>query len=119
MKTLHDCADFITIQKKSVEVIMKKLVVFCGAIILSVSVIAQEAEDFNVDEYLTQSDSESSLNASKQVIQVAAETCRSWAKDDEVEEIELASYLLNCVNEELTYQGYSPITSINWYKTFA
>lgn len=92
---------------------MKKLAVFCGAIILSASVFAQEAEDFNFDDYSSQPDSESLVKAPEEVIKAATETCRSWAKSDEIEEAELASYLLNCVNEELKYQGYSPVTSID------
>lgn len=92
---------------------MKKLAVFCGAIILSTSISAQEVEDSNVDHYSNQTDSESLVNAPEEAIKAVTETCRSWAKGDEVEEAELASYLLNCVNEELQYQGYTPVTSID------
>ena len=92
---------------------MKKLAVFCGSIILSALVLAQETEDFTVDDYSTDPNVESLLKASEEAIEAVTESCRSWATDDEIEEAELASYLLNCVNEELLYQGYSPVTSID------
>ena len=92
---------------------MKKLAVFCGVIILSTLVLAQESEDFNFDDYSTEPNVESQVKAPQEAIKAATETCRSWAKDDEIEEAELASYLLNCVNEELKYQGYSPVASID------
>ena len=90
---------------------MKKMTVFCGAIILSAAVLAQEDEGFNFDDYLNQPDSEPLLEAPQKAIEAATDTCRSWARDDEIDEEEIDLYMRECVDEELKYQGYSPVNS--------
>lgn len=90
---------------------MKKMSVFCGAIILSASVLAQEDEGFNFDDYLNQPESAPLAEAPQKAIEAAKETCRSWARDDEIDEEEMDIYMRECVDEELKYQGYSPVAS--------
>ena len=92
---------------------MNRWAVFCGAIILSASVLAQESDASNYDDYSNQPNTESLVAAPQEAVKAATETCRSWAKEDGIDEAELASYLLDCVNEDLQYQGYSPVTSID------
>ena len=92
---------------------MKQWAVFCGAIMLPALVLTHAMAESDLDDYANRPDSASLVKAPDEVIKSAADTCRSWAKDDQIEQAELAAYLLICVNEELNYQGYSSVTSID------
>ena len=87
---------------------MKKFVVVMGTLLLSVSAIANEPDPLQLEDNLNQS----LVAASEEMVKAATETCRSWAKDEAVEEAQLDLYLLNCVNDELQIQGYLPVSTI-------
>jgi hypothetical protein len=38
--------------------------------------------------------------------------CVSWAKEDDVSNEELYNYVLKCVNDELTSEGYNKVTAV-------
>jgi len=51
--------------------------------------------------------------APKEVITQAIEDCKAWAKEDEIAKDELYSYVLNCVNSDLTDQEYKTVKKID------
>jgi len=92
---------------------VKKYLIFGVTIFLSFSVLAQELEEFQYEEDSTPIEQESLIKAPENVVKAATEQCQSWAKEDEVEEAELAAYLLDCVNEQLLDQGYKAVSTIS------
>ena len=52
---------------------------------------------------------DSALPAPAQAVEEATANCKVWAVDEEVEDADLNAYLTNCVDEELSYQGYQPV----------
>lgn len=92
---------------------MKKLVVVFGIITFSTFAYSQENEDFSFDEFSSESETELLPKAPSDTLNSAKELCKSWATEDEVTGDQLASYMMRCVNEELEYQGYSPVASID------
>ncbi|MGB0449934.1 MAG: hypothetical protein ACPGF6_05025 [Porticoccaceae bacterium] len=92
---------------------MKKYFLLPAAMLFSFSVIAQDTEEFQPEGDLEDVTSEMLIKASTDVIELAVEDCRYWAVNDGLESAELASYLLNCVNEVLLYQGFQPVSSVN------
>lgn len=51
-------------------------------------------------------------DASAETIQEFTEICVSWAKEDDVSNEELYNYVLKCVNDELTSEGYNKVTAV-------
>lgn len=90
---------------------MKKFYCFVGTLLLSTVALAQQAEP-DQQKDLNQTNVQSQLQASSEEIATIKETCESWAKDDEVEPDALYNYLLNCVNQELSYGGYATLELI-------
>lgn len=82
---------------------MKKFV-FASALLLSLSAFAQPPTD---------TDQPKQEAAPADIISNAKEMCTAWAKDDGIEQEQLNEYLLNCVNNELSYDNYQPVDSLN------
>ncbi|WP_213608115.1 hypothetical protein [Pseudoalteromonas sp.] len=51
-------------------------------------------------------------DASAEIIQEFTEMCVSWAKEDDISNEELYNYVLKCVNDELTAEGYNTVTAV-------
>lgn len=51
-------------------------------------------------------------DASAETIQEFTEMCVSWAKEDDVTNEELYNYVLKCVNDELSAEGYNTVTAV-------
>ncbi len=90
---------------------MKKVISLIVAVLLSVSVQAQDDDAIN-DDHSNQPDISGLVEAPSNAIVVATEQCRLWAQDDAIEAAELDEYLLSCVNEELESQGYQSVTAL-------
>ena len=88
---------------------MKKFIAVMGTLLLSVSAIANEPDPLQLEGNLNQP----LVEASEETVKAVTETCRSWAKEDSIQDSELASYLLDCVNDELQGQGYLPVSSLH------
>ncbi len=80
--------------------------VFASALLLSLSAFAQSSGT-------DQPQPEAQKAAPADVISNAKEMCMAWAKDDGVEPELLNDYLLGCINNELSYDNYQPITSLD------
>lgn len=89
---------------------MKKIIVVTWAMmLLSASVVAQQPAENEPKEL----ESAVLTEAPQETVKSMTEMCRSWAKQDGIEDAELSSYLLNCVNDELQSQGYQPVSGID------
>ena len=55
---------------------------------------------------------EDAVDAPEEIIQEFTEMCVSWAKEDDVSNEELYNYVLKCVNDELTSEGYNKVTAV-------
>lgn len=51
--------------------------------------------------------------ASKEIIQDYKQLCMIYASDDNVAKEQMAEYLLTCVNDELSEQGYQKIAQLD------
>jgi hypothetical protein len=88
---------------------MKKFIVVTSSLLLSISAIANESERLKLEDGLNQT----SIVAPQETVKAVTETCQSWAKEVGVERTELASYLLDCVNDELQERGFLPVSKIS------
>lgn len=52
------------------------------------------------------------VDAPEEIIQEFTEMCLDWAKDDDISNVELKPYVLKCVNDELTAEGYKKVTDV-------
>ena len=50
--------------------------------------------------------------APKELVKDFTEMCLNWAKEDDTAPEELKTYVLNCVNDELTSEGYKKVTEV-------
>jgi hypothetical protein len=91
---------------------MKKIFSFLIVMFLSYSLIAQEDEGFHFDDDAS-SEMAELLEATDSVVDAATQTCRSLVESLDAKDDEKVSFLLNCVNEELHYEGYLPIFSLD------
>ena len=112
---------------------MKKIYCFVGALILSAFAFAQQPETYGQyeleqkeisDQYELELKQEQPSpleevtpaleqeQASPEIISSYKETCTTWAQDDGIEAENLNNYLLDCVNQELSYGGYASVESI-------
>ncbi|WP_394190560.1 hypothetical protein [Pseudoalteromonas atlantica] len=55
---------------------------------------------------------EDAVDAPEEIIQEFTEMCIDWAKDDDISDSELKPYVLKCVNDELTAEGYKKVTDV-------
>jgi hypothetical protein len=55
---------------------------------------------------------EDAVDAPEEIIQEFTEMCLDWAKDDDISNVELKPYVLKCVNDELTSEGYKKVTDV-------
>ena len=55
---------------------------------------------------------EDAVDAPEEIIQEFTEMCIDWAKDDDISDSELKAYVLKCVNDELTAEGYKKVTDV-------
>lgn len=83
---------------------MKTNLLFTTALLVSVNVLAQTPSDLPAERTL--------IDAPEEVIQTTIEQCRSWAKEDAIQEAYLNAYLLDCVNKELEVQDYLPVEAL-------
>ena len=91
---------------------MSKYVMLALAMSLSLSVSAQYSNENESDTGSDSSQSDGHFNyAPQDVIAAALANCKSWAEEG-MEPEKLQTFLLNCVNEEIGYQNYSPIYSL-------
>ena len=88
---------------------MKKFIAVMGTLLLSVSAIANEPDPLQLEGNLNQP----LVEAAEETVKAVTETCRSWAKEDGVEDTELASYLIDCVNDELQKEGFLPVSTLH------
>ncbi|WP_409425290.1 hypothetical protein [Pseudoalteromonas sp. RW-H-Ap-1] len=51
-------------------------------------------------------------DASAEMIKEYTEMCVNWAKDDDVSNEAIYNYVLKCVNDELTSEGYNKVTAV-------
>lgn len=51
--------------------------------------------------------------ASAEMIAELTQMCLDWSKDDGVEAASLKKYVLDCVNGELTANGYEAVTDVD------
>ena len=92
---------------------MKKFITVTSALLLSLSVIANEPEKNPSEDDLNQLTPETLVPAPEETVNAATEICRSWAKEDGIQDSELASYLLDCVNSELQKEGFLPVSTLH------
>ncbi|MFC3034564.1 hypothetical protein ACFOEE_18850 [Pseudoalteromonas fenneropenaei] len=50
--------------------------------------------------------------APKDLVADLTQMCADWAKDDGIEAAALKKYVLDCVNEELSANGYQTVTDV-------
>ena len=50
--------------------------------------------------------------APKELVKDFTEMCLNWAKEDDTATEELKAYVLNCVNDQLTSEGYKKVTEV-------
>ena len=55
---------------------------------------------------------EDAVDAPEEIIQEFTEMCVSWAKEDDVSDEAIYNYVLKCVNDELTSEGYNKVTAV-------
>ncbi|MGX5175479.1 hypothetical protein ACUR5C_15770 [Aliikangiella sp. IMCC44653] len=75
---------------------MKRLLLI-AALILSCSALANDPKP----------------EAPAELIQEIKLQCEEYAQEDQVADEDLADYLLSCVNDELTEQGYQTLESLD------
>ena len=92
---------------------MKKFITVTGALLLSFSAIANEPGKTQADDGLNQLMPETMVPASEETVKAMTETCQSWAKEDGVQDSQLTSYLLDCVNNELEKEGFLPVSTLH------
>ncbi len=73
---------------------------FLAVALLGVLVFSANAED-------------DTSQAPQSVISEAKSLCEHYAKEDQVASEDLADYVLACVNDELTEQGYSKVDNVD------
>ena len=81
---------------------MQKNILLAVAVSLSVFGFAQEYQEGEGEQHSGQ--------APQEVINLAFEACETWAVADDIPEPELQEYLRSCVDDELVYHGYQPLT---------
>lgn len=56
---------------------------------------------------------EAKEKAPAEMVTELTQMCLDWAKDDAVEATSLKKYVLDCVNGELTSNGYQPVEDVD------
>lgn len=91
---------------------MKKYIVSAFLFFNSIAVFSQQIGPVKIEPEVGQSEHVQLVKAPKETLIDVTETCKSWSIEEEIEEDQLASFLLTCVNEELNLLGYLPVDSI-------
>jgi hypothetical protein len=84
---------------------MKKIFFLTMALLASVNTAAQAVKDSSLETTLSE--------APQEIVQVAIEQCKGWAKEDGISETDLSAYLLSCVNQELEVQDFLPVEALD------
>ena len=87
---------------------MQKGLLVAALLSLAVYVVAEENEDAPASAFAAEQPSES---APQEVVNTAKDACEVWAVADEIPDPELDAYMRDCVDSELEYHGYRPLTA--------
>lgn len=88
---------------------MRKALLTAILLAFSAVAISQEYDDNDTE---SDADTNAMRNAPQSVLAAATIDCTKWAEEDGIEASALTAYLLNCVNEDLEYQGYNTVTAL-------
>lgn len=90
-----------------------KWIMMTSLLLMSAGLLASDYEqDYPLATEYDSEQTDTDLVAPPEVVNDLVAVCKDWALSDAVSDAELPAYVLDCVNQELTSQGYQALAQL-------